>query len=251
VYPVKVAGNEIRVGPARVWSPSVSLREADAQGGTLCTWDGERIRTSGLDEHEFTNIEAPLQRGVHLRLAPGGRYAALGTFGGDTVAVWDLAKGKRVLEVPATKKSATAGFAPDGRWVIVIGGDEHRVFETGSWRQVVAIPRRRVDGVSGYGSFSADGSMLALPMTRSRLQVCETKGFTPLFDLEVPDGSDASEPAFSPDGGKLALLSTHRNVFVWDLREAREELRALGLDWSEADLAKPAPARERLRLIIE
>ena len=83
------------------------------------------------------------------------------------------------------------------------------------------------------------------------MQVCEAASLTRLFELESPDGGDLCEVAFSADGAKLAAGTVHRSVFVWDLRAAREELRTLGLDWSDAALPPVPGPRAPLRLVID
>jgi hypothetical protein len=251
LHPVVAGAGEVRIGPARTLAPGTPLREADAHSGRLFAWGEKRIRVATLDGRELASVEAAAAHGVHLRADHGGRHAALGTFGGETVAVWDLVAGTKAFETPAPKRCATLAFAPDGGRMVITGCDEHRVLEVGTWRQIGSIPRRRVDAVAGYAAFSPDGALLALPATRTRLQVCEAATFTPLFELEMPDGGDLCEVAFRADGSELAAGSVHRKVFVWDLRAARAELRALGLDWSDAPIPPVRPPRERLRLVIE
>ena len=46
--------------------------------------------------------------------------------------------------------------------------------------------------------------------------------------------------ALSPDGRHLATSVNSRRVQLWDLREARNQLRAIGLDWPAAESATPS-----------
>ncbi len=87
-------------------------------------------------------------------------------------------------------------------------------------------------------------------MSRSRIAVIDTSTFTPLLELDVPDGATANEPAFSPEGGSLLLVSIHRKLFAWDLRAARAELFTLGLDWDGKPIPAPPTPSTPLRLQI-
>jgi WD40 repeat protein len=51
--------------------------------------------------------------------------------------------------------------------------------------------------------------------------------------LENPYGFDAvaGRLTFSPDDGRLSVLSSDGSVYLWDLFHLREELGRVGLDW--------------------
>ena len=157
IYPVSAGAGGVRIGQPKTFPLAKPTQEADARDGILGVWDGQEIKTYSLAGRELSSCAATLPGGVHLRLAPGGRHASLATFKGSMVAVWDLRSGAKVFECPAWQKFAMTGFSPDGRLFVVARRDEHHEFETGTWRQVAAIPRRRIDGVPVSCCFSPVG----------------------------------------------------------------------------------------------
>ena len=54
-----------------------------------------------------------------------------------------------------------------------------------------------------------------------------------LDGVHVPDAnaSGVEMPTLSPDSHYLAAASHHGRIMLWNLRELREQLRELGLDW--------------------
>jgi WD40 repeat protein len=68
--------------------------------------------------------------------------------------------------------------------------------------------------------------------------------------LPDPNQAGTSWITFSPDGAQLIATSNEaRAVHVWDLRQTRRELTALGLDW-QAPTYPPARSATPLRLVI-
>lgn len=74
--------------------------------------------------------------------------------------------------------------------------------------------------------YSPDGRTLWLSTARTAT-LHDARTFEPL--LSFPDG--ALPLAFSADGRYLAMSVGSRRIQVWDLAEARNQLRAIGLDW--------------------
>jgi WD40 repeat protein len=240
----------IRVGPPRDLEAARGLVEADHENRSTCIFDGSHLRTISRDGQEIARFEASQPAPAHLRLSPDGRYAALGTFGGTFVTVWEMSSGRKVHEVEAWQTHANPTFSPDGRHLVVARRDQHWMFQTGSWQKTAAIPRQRTDALPGWCTFSPDGSLLATPTGRSRLQVLKARSLEPLFELDS-QGAGTGAAEFSADASHLAMVSVHREVLLWDLRAARAALRELGLDWSDAPIPEPPPPSPPMRLVID
>ncbi len=251
VAPVEpVAAGEVRIGPLRPLDAARGALSCDIAGNFIGVFDGNSVRV--LDGERIVRTwPAAVPDAVHLRLSHDARFAALGAFpGGTHAAVWDLRTGRKQLEVPVWQSTAFAAFSPDGSKAAIARRDAHIVYSSDTWRELATIRRPQPAAACGTCGWSPDGSLLAVPMSRSRIAVIDTSTFTPLLELDVPDGATANEPAFSPEGGSLLLVSIHRKLFAWDLRAARAELFTLGLDWDGKPIPAPPTPSTPLRLQI-
>jgi len=169
------------------------------------TTDGRRIVTTGLK---------------HLRQGPGGRRL--------DVASWDLAGGRKVdaYSYPSDHPEPP----PSSR------GGQHLAFAT-------AMEVKLVDGLTGrqVRSFptpsnqvltlglSSDGRLLALGGMDGALRVLDTKLAAEVAVFRpAPTMHSHAKLIFSPDGGRLAVISQLLNaqgwsVAVWDLETCCEK----------------------------
>jgi hypothetical protein len=64
--------------------------------------------------------------------------------------------------------------------------------------------------------------------------------------VELATFEEGSPLCFSADGTKLAVYSAEAKVLmIWDLRQVRRQLAAIGLDWD----APPLPPRKEARVL--
>src|SRR5262249_10740251 len=126
---------------------------------------------------------------------------------------------------------ATVTFSPDSRWLMAGNGTAFAVWDVVSGKLVRDI-RRGGDADTG-GAFSPDGKLLAVALGLSEVELIDPATWRPVAPLLGPEPSirGAGPPAFSPDGGHLAVHTAAGTLRVWDLRRIRERLRELGLDW--------------------
>jgi WD40 repeat protein len=131
------------------------------------------------------------------------------------------------------------GFSADGKWLLVVGQHDLRVLEVASGRLIPLFARRTA------GTWSADGSLLAVTFSPRAVALVDTRTWTTIASLESPDRKPLVEVEFSPDGTQLVVASESNLVDVWDLASIRAELGDLGLDWD----MPPLPKREQNALL--
>jgi WD40 repeat protein/serine/threonine protein kinase len=232
-------GQALRIGPGTV------VRSTTAEGRSL------RIDVAGTGEALLVgagdgNVDlVPLgepgrarRLGPHdglfgVALSPDGRWAS-SAGGGDTVCVWDVARGILACRLPHGRNNwAGVTFSPDGRWLVTGVRNEFCFWEVGSWQQQAQLPR---DPRSLFSSvaFAHDGRLLAVVEGRNRIHLYDTATLPlrHLATLEIPEGpASLTGLSLSADGTRLATTTDYQIIALWDLRCLRQELAALDLDW--------------------
>ncbi len=110
------------------------------------------------------------------------------------------------------------------------------VWQTGTWKEQARFARTEYATVPGPIAFSPDGILLAIAEQSrpTRLTLVDTSRLVKIATLECPNVSVTPESiAFTVEGTALIIPDPRRGhiIYVWDLRELREELDDLGLDW--------------------
>jgi hypothetical protein len=106
--------------------------------------------------------------------------------------------------------------------------------ETGSWHLLKEIPCP----AAGTMAFSPDGNLLAVNSAEGLVLLLNPATGETLARLQNPSARvDRFHLSFSSDGSLLAMANGRRGVQVWDLKQVRQTLRAIGLDlaWPEAE----------------
>ncbi len=217
---------------ARMWDAGSSqlLFTMDHGGstvyGAVFSSEGSKIVTAGADGtvriwsaatgapiRELTYQRAGGNRWRYYGVAMSSHFVAAIDVTGKNVHVWDADTGQQIAELdndaPGT---ALLAFSGDGHWIATTGRDEVRVFDTSSWRQMVAIPGPRVRSLS-------------FDPTRPRLAVGTNDGVAAIW--EIPSGArvrglraggaSVDTLAFSRDGVLVAAASRDGLEQVWDV----------------------------------
>jgi WD40 repeat protein len=164
-----------------------------------------------------------------LVYSPNGKFLVSGSY--QEVAVWDAKTGalRQKLTGFADRVVALA-FSPNGKYLATGGGaatedGEVKVFDTGTWKQVVEIKKERhSDTVFGV-AFSPDGTKLAS---------CGADKFVKVF--EIPSGKflksfeghthHVLDVGWKADGKLLASGGADNVVKVWDYAKG-EQVRTI------------------------
>jgi hypothetical protein len=193
-------------------------------------------------------------RASDVSVSPDGRWVATGLVespekpAGEWVGVriWDAVTGELVRELLPGEQPARVAFSPDGRWLVIgtVGGHGVYRYQDGSWEQERFIPREREGGAGSRVAFTPDGRVMALMTSRAVICLMDTTTWLPLARLQSPESDAVLLLGFTPDGGQLAVRAHEDGaVHLWDLRLIRGQLRAMGLDWDQADYPPVPPAR--------
>ncbi len=163
-----------------------------------------------------------------LSLSPDGRWAASATLPATDVRLWDAQTGKSIglLGMPGATLNR---FTPDGRWLVVRGPKEFRLWAVGAWTRGPSWPVPSGSRAIARISFSPDGRILALPQTTTQFQFIDTRNFTEALSLAVP--LQIHDVVWSHDSRRFYLLAADNRVLECDLAALRQELAKLGLDW--------------------
>jgi WD40 repeat protein len=237
-WPLVLAGSILRVGPPK-FSGSLARRELAraslaADGRTLAVIDSRTRRglvydLEGGQEKHLAGNRAGL---ATIDISADGRWVAAGTRGVSpgTTAVWDARSGSHVKDLSGG--SSRVRFGPLGKWLVVSHPEEFLFHEVPSWELHHRLSRPRPwGGVSGPMAFTQDGSLLALAYSRNLVRLVDPSTGREIASLEAPEPRNITWLAFSPDGGRLAVATGRYVIQVWDLRQVRERLGDMGLDW--------------------
>ncbi|HEX5269335.1 MAG TPA: hypothetical protein VFW33_02555, partial [Gemmataceae bacterium] len=197
-------------------------------GKSLLTWDsgGVRLRdfATGKVVRAFTGHEYDVTAAA---LSPDGKRvasAAAETFSvGDNkkseVILWELDTGRPVRTFATDHKGVAAlAFAPDGKEIATVGGDNTVRLWAGDGSK--ELHRWALPATEGAGSwpalaFSADGKRLAVGSAGTVVWDVETKR-----ELQTLKGE--SRPAFGPDGKLLATVRGTGELVVRDAATGAE-----------------------------
>lgn len=243
-WSVEAADGEIRVGPRQVLAESpnarcLSLTEDGCKAATVTSRGLEVIDLDGSGRAATLGTYRGLS---FISISPAGDLA----FSGSTLVaedgggrVWDLATGAVLRSFAAT--SIAGHFSPDGRWLVVSAGQSgcYEFHSTQSWELHHKVQRSAADSRPGVVAFCPGARLVALTQDRSAILLVDSETGEQWARLESPGPREITHLHFTPEGARLLAVSNDRTVEVWDLFRIRQQLRALGLDFSAPAL--PAP----------
>jgi len=244
-WPIRLGADQagrLGIGPPQSLDPRPSSRRGSLSrdGRTLAVSSGGSVHLLDLEGKSLPRHLSG-RPGLHdVALSADGCWAAAGSWQGKGVRLWDAHTGHVVKDWLMESPSASAAFSPDGRWLVTATGQEYRFWRVGIWEADKAIPRHPDAGtVPGVMAFTPDGRLLAVAWTRRVIQLVDTATCESLATLEPPDpGAEGIySMCFNGEGSTLVAAIENHRLQVWDLREIRRQLRAMGLDWDPP--AKP------------
>ena len=214
----------------------------DASGRFLARVVGPRTAVIHDFEHPERRVTLDHERGRGIYFSPDARFVVTATWQGTGVKVFRVDDGALERELPV-EGSARVAFHPDGATLVTVNAIAFCVWDTSTWALRRTWPREGGDGYPGSVAFSPDGRLAALGVSQFLVQLVDGESFELLANVDHRDFEMQWPMGFSPDGALLALVAGRNKLRIQDLRQVREELAAIGLDWD----APPIPARREPR----
>ncbi|QEG36789.1 WD40 domain-containing protein [Bythopirellula goksoeyrii] len=154
------------------------------------------------------------------------------TIGGNDARLWDVDSRKQLVSFSPHGAVADADVSPDGQWIV-----------TGSWDQSAKIwdvqsgkAIRKLEGVhEGYVNsvqFSPDGKQVLTASDDSKAQLWDAATGKPLDPALVGHEDRVRQARFSSDGSRIVTASNDKTSRVWDTDSAQEQLVLRGHEWA-------------------
>jgi tetratricopeptide (TPR) repeat protein len=227
----------LRIGPPQKLEVMgiLSCPSLSRDGKTLAVVDGNKGVLVDLEKcTEKARLDFPSN--LTIALSPDGRWAATGplrSMGTGITKVWDARTGMLVKELPSELivGDSCVAFSADSRWLVTATQQEFRYWKAESWEPAGLIIRERAQWPPSGPAFTRDGTMMAIAISPNMVQLRDTGAGQEIARLVTPDPQSIYTLRFSADGSCLAAGRDNQVVTVWDLRQIRKQLAAIGLDW--------------------
>jgi YD repeat-containing protein len=181
----------------------------------------------------------------YCAVSPDSHWVATGshnTPGAMGAKVWDAQSAKHVADLPLG--GGAVRFSPDSKWLLTSNGGA-RIWRTGTWKEGPAL------GSGSFGVLSPDSELLALEDAPGLVRLVRTATGKEVARLTAPEQTRLSPQCFTPNGSHLITVGRESlALHIFDLRAIRQQLRELGLDWSDDLLPSPADQASRTPLDI-
>ena len=189
-------------------------------GGTLLGFD--------LVDGRWISVPSEVGPAGDAMIDPESRWIAVKA-GGTQMSVFPATGGKvlRLLE----PGYGSPFFSPDGRHLLVAGGEMHQVYTTEDWRVTTIEPTGGGSTTPGMGRWSKYGRVFAVAGPRSGVSIVSTETWKTVVRLEAP--LPVSCLAIGPHGRRVAAGTDDDHVAIWGLPELRLAMNPLGLNWTE------------------
>ena len=170
---------------------------------------------------------------MFIKVSRDGNWAATGNWRGRNLAVYDLRSAECVHQI--SMGLGQVAFSPDSKYLLY-SGHRWRKVELGTWDESF-LDQERIGLELLAPRFSTSGRFAAFGSHRPNQYalLIDTTTWHPLVRLRSPRAQAVSLDALSPDGSKLVVEvrdQDRMHVDVWDLRQVRNRLAELGLDWN-------------------
>jgi signal transduction histidine kinase len=175
--------------------------------------------------------------------SPDGRWIAGGTWKGVGTWLFDAKTGQ-----PAHKfggRDARVLFDATGHRLVVGTAVDYQFWDVATRQIATRLPREATGESLGLMTFDAAGRWLALAPSLQAVHLLDAASLEVIAAFEVPGEDTVLGLRLSPDGQTLAVIAG-QVAHLWDLRQVRHELAALGLDWDQPLPASPAIAATAL-----
>ncbi|MEZ5323542.1 MAG: serine/threonine-protein kinase [Verrucomicrobiales bacterium] len=170
------------------------------------------------------------QYGVNrIHFSSDGKWLAAGSWKGRGVRVWKLDNPDEPTDLLEAHDTTVCEFTPDSQRLVTGTDRGYQIRSIGDWNVIKEVPsdarcRLAIDSAGRY---------LAANLDNQRIQLLDLQTLEPIIALRPPSNAPFNEIQFSPDGASVALTTTSRDIYVWNLPVMGRDLEQLGLDWDD------------------
>ena len=223
--------------PAEVVYTSVDLSPDGQLAIAACAANGT-VQVWRLDTgREIRSEQNPwLSFGDRSTIVWAARFAPEGrrvlTIGGNDARIWDLASREPVVRFSPHGTVAAADLSPDGRLLV-----------TGSWDRSAKIwdaetgkALRKLEGVhQGFINsveFSPNGTTILTASDDGTARLWEVQTGNPLEPVLRGHQSRIRQARFSHDGNRVLTVANDKTARIWDARTGKSLITLVGHEWA-------------------
>jgi WD40 repeat protein/tRNA A-37 threonylcarbamoyl transferase component Bud32 len=156
---------------------------------------------------------------------------AILTVGGTDARLWDMQNGAERMSFSPNGIVASAGFSPDGRWMVTGSWDNAaRVWDVASGKAVMKLEGQHT-GYVNTAVYSPDGSLI-LTASDDRTAVLWNARTGAILTVLRGHGDRVRSTVFSPDGTKILTASNDKTVRLWETATGNEIGKLEGHKWA-------------------
>ncbi len=204
-----------------------------AANGTVQLWNTETGQEIGTEKN---GEEVWLKSGRQGGLLWAARFAPDGkrvlTVGGNDARLWDLATRSPMVRFSAHGAVASADISPDGKLLVTGSWDRSAKI----WNLESGLALLKLEGVhQGYVNsvqFSPDGKLILTASDDGTVRLWDVKTGLALEIVFQGHSSRVRQACFSSDGQRVLTTSNDKTARIWDASTGELRLTLVGHEWA-------------------
>jgi WD40 repeat protein len=208
--------------------PESVCLSADGQTMAVKLPGGARVVSLGEKTvRELCSIQYPV---LSVALSPDARWLATTAADAYEAKLWDATTGQWLRDFPGIR-SGNVSFTPDNRWLALATAEEYTFYQVGSWQPGLRLKREYAGYSSVSPAYDSSAPIAAIVFSARMVKIINLETGEELATLTAPQPEEIRSLRFSPAGGLLAAGTAAGDIQLWNVRQLRQRLRALDLDW--------------------
>lgn len=223
-------GEEITTGVLKHPGPVTSMAVLPDGKQALTTCDDGRLRLWNLDKAAVVGEMAGGDKALHhVAVSCDGNRALTTNTVDRIVRLWDL-QARREIAHPGRPGAAmldfsivgglvwNAVFTPDGARILSVGGNDARIWEIGSDRELMSFSPH---GAVAWAEFSPDGRLVVTASWDNSAKIWDAKTGQSVRKLSGGHTRYINSATFAPDGKTILTAGDDRTARFWDVQSGR------------------------------
>jgi WD40 repeat protein len=187
-----------------VFTPDQKSILSSSHDGTLRWWDG----ATGKETRQSKS-----NGGYSNSIFAVGQGKIVTVDDGSCVHLWDAATGKELRRLETKDGAKCGACAPDGKIVAAVDGAKLRLWDLTTGKELRSFADHEE---TQYIALSPDGKLLAASPRGKTVILLDASNGKEVRLLEAPVHSVYGNPAFSPEGMRVAAMRTGGSVLQWE-----------------------------------